>query len=74
MQIKEVIDFCIQREVSLYTTYDFITDSIIIVMRKNGHKAKISVSRDMALSAGFGLTLRIFLRNMADKLDKEGTT
>lgn len=73
MSLKEVIDFCTQHEVSIYTTYDFITDSRIIVMRKKGRKTKISVARDIACSAGFGLMLRIMLRNMVNELDKEET-
>lgn len=72
MPLKEFIDFCIQHEVSIYSTYDFIEDSLIIAMRKKDRKSKISVSRDMACSAGFGLTLRVLLRNMANELDKEG--
>ena len=69
--VKDLLDFCARREVSIYTTYDFITDSIIIVMRKKDRRTKISISRDIACSAGFGLTIRVILRKMAYKLDKE---
>lgn len=71
MTLEELLDFCARREVTIYTTYDFITDSIIIVMRKKDRRTKMSISRDFACSAGFELTLRVFLRKMADKLDKE---
>lgn len=67
----ELLDFCARREVLIYTTYDFITDSLIIVMRKKDRRTKISISRDIVYSAGFELTIRVILRRMADELDKE---
>ena len=58
MTVKEVLDFCAEREVEIYTRYDFICDGLIVKMRK------------AAASAGFGLTIRFILRKMAAELDK----
>lgn len=71
MTIEELLDFCAKREVEIYTRYDFFCDSIIIQMRKKNLKTEAAISRDMAASARFNLTVRRVLREMADKLDKE---
>lgn len=73
MTAKELLDFCAKREVEIYTCYDFICDSLIVKMRKKNIETQTTISREAAGSAGFGLTIRIILRGMADKLDKEAT-
>lgn len=71
MPVEELLDFCAKREVEIYTRYDFISDSLIVKMRKKGHEIEEAISREMATSKGFGLTIRVILRGMADELDKE---
>ena len=70
MTVKELLDFCAEREVEIYTQYDFICDGLIVKMRKKGIETKTVISRWEAASAGFGLTIRIVLRHMADELDR----
>lgn len=70
MTVKEVFDFCAEREVEICTRYDFISDSIIAKMRKKNVETDTAISREAAASAGFGLTIRFILRQMAAELDK----
>lgn len=70
MTVEELLDFCDKREVEIYTRYDFICDSFIVKMRKKNIETQTAISREAAYT-GFGLTIRIILREMADKLDKE---
>ncbi len=72
MTVEELLDFCAKREVEIYASYNFISDSMIYKMRKKNLQLETSISREAAHSAGFGLTVRMVLRDMADKLDKEG--
>lgn len=69
---EELLDFCAKREVEIYTRYDFICDSLIVKMRKKNLETQTAISRESAGSKGFGLTIRVILRGMADKLDKGG--
>lgn len=69
MSVEELLDFCDKREVEIHTHYDFICDSLIVKMRKKGRQTETVISREVAASAGFGLTIRIILRNMANELD-----
>lgn len=73
MTVEELLDFCDKWEVEIYTSYDFICDSLIIKMRKKNIETQTTISREAAGSAGFGLTIMVILRGMADKLDKEAT-
>ena len=68
--IKELLDFCAEREVEIYTRYDFICDGLIVKMRKKNVETDTVISREEATSAGFGLTIRFILRQMAAELDK----
>lgn len=68
--IRELLDFCAEREVEIYTRYDFIGDSLIVKMRKKDVETDTVISREEAASAGFGLTIRFILRQMATELDK----
>lgn len=70
MTAKELLDFCAEREVEICTRYDFISDSIIVKMRKKNVETDTVISREEATSAGFGLTIRFILRKMAAELDK----
>jgi len=70
MTVKEVLDFCAEREVEIYTRYDFICDGLIVKMRKKNVETDTFISREEATSAGFGLTIRFILRQMAAELDK----
>lgn len=70
MTAKELLDFCAEREVEIYTRYDFIGDSLIVKMRKKDVETDTVISREEAASAGFGLTIRFILRQMATELDK----
>ena len=70
MTAKELLDFCAEREVEICTRYDFISDSIIVKMRKKNVETDTAISREAAASAGFGLTIRFILRKMAAELDK----
>lgn len=70
--VKDLLDFCAKREVEIYTRYDFICDSFIVKMRKKNLETQTVISREDAGSKGFGLTIRVILREMADKLDKGG--
>lgn len=70
--VNELLDFCAKREVEIYTRYDFICDSLIVKMRKKNLETQTAKSREDAGSKGFGLTIRVILRGMANKLDKEG--
>lgn len=70
--VKELLDFCDKREVEIYTRYDFIFDGLIVKMRKKNLETQTVISREAAGSKGFGLTIRVILREMADKLDKGG--
>ena len=72
MTVKEVLDFCAEREVEIYTRYDFICDGLIVKMRKKNVETDTAISREAAASAGFGLTIRFILRKMAAELDKGG--
>lgn len=72
MTVEELLDFCDKREVEIYCRYDFICDSLIVRMRKKNHEIKEAISREAAISKAFGLTIRVILRGMADKLDKGG--
>ncbi len=69
--VEELLDFCAKREVEIYASYNFNSDSIIYRMRKKNLQLETSISRDAAHYSGFGLTVRIVLRDMADKLDKK---
>lgn len=69
MSVEELLDFCDKREVEIHAHYDFICDSLIVKMRKKGRQTETVISREVAASAGFGLTIRIILRNMANELD-----
>jgi len=71
MAVEELLDFCAKREVGIYAGYDPASHSIIFRMWKENLQLETSISREAAGSAGFGLTVRIVLRDMADKLDKE---
>lgn len=71
MPIEELLDFCAEREVEIYTRYDFISDSLIVKMRKKGLETEEIIPRKEAASKGFGLTIRVILRVMADRLGKE---
>ncbi len=69
---EELLDFCAKREVEVYTSYNPISNNIVCMMRKRNLQLKASISsRDAAHSAGLGLTVRIVLRDMANKLDKK---
>lgn len=70
MTAKELLDFCAEREVEICTRYDFISDSIIVKMRKKNVETDTAISREAAASAGFELTIRFILRKMAAELDK----
>lgn len=70
MTVKELLDFCAEREVDIYTRYDFIGDSLIVKMRKKNVETDTVISLEEAASAGFGLTIRFILRQMAAELDK----
>jgi hypothetical protein len=74
MTVEELLDFCEKREVEIYTRYDFICDGLIVKMRKKGIETETIISRETATSAGFGLTIRVILRQMADKLDGKEVT
>lgn len=71
--IKELLDFCAERGVEIRTRYDFIGDSLIVKMRKKNIETDTVISREEATSAGFGLSIRVILRQMAAELD-EGVT
>lgn len=68
--IKELLDFCAERGVEIYTRYDFIGDSLIVKMRKKNIETDTVISREEAASAGFGLTIMVILRQMAAEPDK----
>lgn len=68
--IKELLDFCAEREVEIYTRYDFICDGLIVKMRKKDIETDTVISREEAASAGFWLTIRFILRQMAAELNK----
>lgn len=68
--IKELLDFCAEREVEIYTRYDFICDGLIVKMRKKDIETDTVISREGAASAGFWLTIRFILRQMAAELNK----
>ena len=70
MTAKELLDFCAEREVEICTRYDFIGDSLIVKMRKKNVETDTVISLEEAASAGFGLTIRFILRQMAAELDK----
>ena len=70
MSVEELLDFCDKREVEIHTHYDFICDSLIVKMRKKNVETDTVISREEATSAGFGLTIRFILRQMAAELDK----
>jgi len=70
MTAKELLDFCAEREVEICTRYDFISDSIIVKMRKKDIETDTVISREEAASAGFWLTIRFILRQMAAELNK----
>lgn len=74
MKIEELLNFCKERGVEVFTSFDKYTNNLIIRMRKDATQRGIDVAVHpiAAASAGFGLTLRVILRNMADELDKEG--
>lgn len=71
MTVEELLDFCTKREVEIYCRYDFICDGLIVKMRKKSIETQTVISREVAASKGFGLTIRVILRGMADELDKE---
>lgn len=70
MTAKELLDFCAKREVEIYTHYDFICDGLIVKMLKKNIETQTVISREAATFKGFGLTIRIILRQMADELDR----
>jgi len=70
MTVKEILDFCDKRKVEISTYYDPICDGLVVKMRKKNIEAATVISREAAF-AGFGLTIGIILRQMADELDKE---
>lgn len=70
MTVEELLDFCDKREVEIYTRYDFICDSLIVKMRKKNLETQTAISRESAGSKGFGLTIRVILRQMANELDR----
>lgn len=74
MKIEELLNFCKERGVEVFSRYDHITESLIIGMRKDRTQRGIELPIHglVAASAGYGLPLRVILRNMADELDKEG--
>lgn len=71
MTAEELLDFCDKRDVEIYTRYDFICDGLIVRMKKKDFATETVFSREMVGCAGFGLTIRVVLREMADKLDRE---
>ena len=71
MTTEEILDLCEKRGVEIYTQYNFISDALIIRMKKGQRDIERTITARDVLSAGFGLTLRIILRSMADELDKE---
>ena len=54
MTAKELLDFCAEREVEIYTRYDFIGDSLIVKMRKKDVETDTVISREEAASAEIG--------------------
>lgn len=77
MKIEELLDFCEKRGVEVFARYDHIEGRYIIRMRKEvpEHERVVEtgfgITRDVAASRGFDLTLKVILRDMANKLDKE---
>lgn len=74
MIMEEILNLCQKRGVEIYTRYDFITDTLIIKMRKGHFAVERTILADeitRSESAGFGLTARIILCSMADELERE---
>ena len=79
MKAEELLKFCEERGVEVFERYDIATERLIIRMRKadaqnaRGAETEVSIDRVTATAGGYGLTLRLILREMANKLDKEVT-
>lgn len=72
MTAKELSDFCEKRGVEIFVQHNTIADVLVVRMQKGGRVTSTEITRDAAASGGFGLTVRVILREMAEKLDKEG--
>ena len=77
MNTEELLNFCEKHGVEISVSYDCTTNRLVIRMRKKIPKNErvletgFWMSREAAAYRGSGLTLRVILREMAYKLDKE---
>lgn len=75
MDVQSILRFCKERSVEIYTRYDWVSDCLVIKMRRKQNiiEKRISIfeiDRFEVGNSAFGLTAGIILRSMADELDK----
>lgn len=70
MDEQSILQFCKERNVEIYTCYDFRTECYVIKMRRGQSAIERRIDGGEAVKLGFGLTARIILRSMADELDR----
>lgn len=71
MTVEEVLNLCKEYNVEIYLRYDFIPDTLIIRTRKDQFEIERAISARAVHLAGFELTFRIILRDMAAELDRK---
>lgn len=70
MDEQSILQFCKERNVAIYTCYDFRTECYVIRMRRGQRAIERRIDEEEVVKLGFGLTARIILRSMADELDR----
>lgn len=70
MDGQSILQFCKERNVEIYTQYDFLSDCFVIRMKRNQNFVERQISRSEAVNEAFGLTIRVILRSMADEIDR----
>lgn len=70
MNEQSILQFCKERNVAIYTCYDFRTECYVIKMRRGQRAIGRRIDEEEVVKLGFGLTARIILRSMADELDR----
>ena len=70
MDEQSILQFCKERNVEIYTCYDFRIECYVIKMRRGQSAIEWRIDRGESVKLGFGLTVRIILRRMADERDR----
>lgn len=69
MTDAEILSFCKDRNVEIYTRYEAATESLLIRLRRGNYAIDRRISGEDVFQSAFGMTIRVTLRQMAAALD-----